>query len=128
VPWSETSRMDERARFVLEALEGWTSMSELCERYGISRRVGYKWVERYRERGFPGLADRSRAPRRQAEATPEEVVKEIVKLRKKHPTWGPRKLRARLVRLKPRGQWPACSTIGEILRREGLVKPRRRPV
>lgn len=84
MPWSETCRMEERARFVLEALEGWTSMSELCARYGVSRRVGYKWLRRYEEKGLSGLADRSRAPQRQAEATPPEVVSEVVELRKKH--------------------------------------------
>lgn len=126
MPWSETCRMEERAKFVLEALEGWTSMSELCVRYGISRRVGYKWLDRYEESGLSGLADRSRAPRRQAEATPPEIVREIVALRSTHPTWGPRKLRVWLDREKPKTSWPACSTIGAILRREGLTKPRRR--
>lgn len=126
MPWSETCRMEERAKFVLEALEGWTSMTELCRRYGISRRVGYKWIHRYEESGLGGLADRSRAPRRQAAATPLEVVNEIVALRSKHPTWGPRKLRARLDREKPETSWPAASTIGAILKREGLTKKRRR--
>ena len=77
MPWSETCRMDERVRFVLDAQEGWTSMSELCRRYGVSRRVGYKWVDRYQEEGLSGLEDRSRAPRRQAEATPLELVESI---------------------------------------------------
>ena len=101
MPWSETCPMEERAKFVLEALEGWTSMTELCGRYGISRRVGYKWLHRYEEEGLGGLADRSRAPRRQAAATAPEIVGEIVALRSKHPTWGPRKLRAWLDREKP---------------------------
>jgi len=119
--------MEERAKFVLEALEGWTSMTELCARYGISRRVGYKWLHRYEEKGLAGLADRSRAPRRQAAATAPEIVGEVVALRsKKHPTWGPRKLRAWLDREEPERSWPACSTIGAILKREGLTRPRRR--
>lgn len=126
MPWSETCPMEERARFVLEALEGWTSMSELCRRYGISRRVGYKWLNRYEEEGLGGLADRSRAPRRQAQATAPEVVNAVIELRKKHPTWGPRKLRAWLDKAKPGTSWPACSTIGAILKREGLSKRRRR--
>lgn len=126
MPWSETCPMEERAKFVLEALEGWTSMTELCARYGISRRVGYKWLHRYEEAGLSGLADRSRAPRRQAAATPLEQVNEIIALRTKHPTWGPRKLRAWLDRKKPETSWPACSTIGAILKREGLTKSRRR--
>ena len=83
--------MEERARFVLEALEGWDSISELWARYGVSRRVGYKWLERYRREGLSGLDDRSRAPHHQREATPQKIVDEIVGLRKQHPTWGPRK-------------------------------------
>ena len=126
MPWSETCPMEERAKFVLEALEGWTSMTELCDRYGVSRRVGYKWLHRYEERGLSGLVDRSRAPRRQAAATPPEIVGEIIALRSKHPTWGPRKLRAWLDREKPEASWPACSTIGAILKREGLTQSRRR--
>ena len=126
MPWSETCRMDERVRFVLEAQEGWSSMSELCRRYGVSRRVGYKWLDRYQEEGLSGLQDRSRAPKRQAEATPLELVESILALRRKHPTWGPRKLRAWLDRNQPDAPWPACSTIGAILKREGLSEPRRR--
>lgn len=89
MPWSETCPMEQRIRFVLEALEGWDSMSEPCARYGISRRVGYKWLDRYRREGLEGLADRSRAPHRQRAATSPDVVEAIVALRKEHPTWGP---------------------------------------
>lgn len=118
--------MDERMRFVLEATEGWSSMSELCEKYGVSRRTGYKWLARYEAGGFAALADRSRAPRRQALETPPEIVAKIVELRRAQPTWGPRKLRARLLALEPAARWPAASTIGAILKREGLVEGRRR--
>jgi len=126
MPWSETCPMDERARFVLEALEGWSSMRALCEKYGVSRRVGYKWLDRYKEGGLAALADRRRAPRKQAQATPPELVARIVALRQERPTWGPRKLRGRLERLDPATSWPAPSTIGAILCREGLVSKRRR--
>lgn len=126
MPWSATCPMDERARFVLEALEGWSSMSALCAKYGVSRRIGYKWLARYHQEGLGGLGDRSRAPRRQAEATPARIVREIVALRTHRPTWGPRKLRAWLARRQPGEAWPACSTIGAILRREGLSTARRR--
>jgi len=118
--------MNERARFVLEVLEGWSSMSALCERYGVSRRIGYKWLARYEAGGLAALADQRRAPRRQAQATPPAVVTQLVALRQAHPTWGPRKLRARLAQQAPATVWPAPSTIGAILRREGLVQPRRR--
>lgn len=126
MPWSETCRMEERARFVLAALEGWTSMSELCEKYGISRRVGYKWLARYESGGLAALEDQRRAPRRQVKATPPEIVGKLIELRHQRPTWGPKKLRARLELLHPELTWPASSTIGEILRREGLVSGKRR--
>ncbi len=126
MPWSETCRMEERARFVLEAEEGWSSMVELCERYGISRRVGYKWVERYRSEGLSGLNDRTSRRHTQARETPPELRAEIIELRKRHPTWGPKKLKAWLERRRPGVPWPAPSTMGEILRREGLSKRRRR--
>lgn len=126
MPWSETCPMQERAKFVLEALEGWTPMSALCATYGISRRIGYKWLSRYEAGGLAALEDLPRARRRQTEATAPAVVAQLVALRQEHPTWGPKKLRARLQRLQPELSWPAPSTIGEILRREGLVQPRRR--
>ena len=118
--------MDERARFVFAALEGWTPLAALCAEFGISRRVGYKWLARYRRDGVAGLAEQSRAPARQAQATPPAVVAAIVALRQAHPHWGPRKLRARLQWSEPAGAWPAASTIGAILQREGLIPARRR--
>lgn len=124
--WSETCPMEERARFVLEALEGWTSMSDLCTKYGVSRRIGYKWLDRYEAGGLGALADRRRAPRRQARETSPEIISQILELRRDRPTWGPKKLRARLEHLRPEVVWPAVSTFGEILRREGLVQPRKR--
>jgi putative transposase len=126
MPWSETRAVNERARFVLEASEGWTPVSELCRRYGISRRVGYKWLKRFQRGGLSALEDRSRARQVQAGATPPEVISQILELRRAHPTWGPRKLLARMQQLKPEARWPSASTIGEILRREGVSKPRRR--
>ncbi len=126
MPWSETCPMEERARFVLEAMEGWTSMSELCRQYGISRRIGYKWMARYQAEGLAALEDRRRVRRTQALQTPPEVVTAIIELRQKHPTWGPRKLRSRLFEIAPDVTWPAASTIGVILRREGLSQRRRR--
>lgn len=126
MPWSETCVMNERQKFVLEALKGWSTMSQVCESFGISRRTGYKWVERYHLGGFEALADESRAPRRQGQETAPEVVAKIVELRKQRPTWGPKKLRARLEVLHPEIEWPARSTIGAILVREGLIQKRRR--
>jgi len=118
--------MDERARFVLDAFSDCFTMTELCERYGISRKTGYKWIERYKGGGDPGCADRSRAPRRHPNATSEEVVDQILQLRARYPEAGPRTLLWHLEKLPAQRAWPSPSTIGEILKRHDLIKPRRR--
>lgn len=126
MPWKETCEMDEKVRFVLAYLEGEPSMTELCAAYGISRKTGYAVLHRYEEASWPGLMPRSRAPHTHGRATPPELVEPIVALRRERPRWGPRKLRAELSRRYPEADWPAASTIGEILSRAGLVQPRRR--
>lgn len=126
MPWSETCRMEERARFVLAALEGRFTMTELCERFGISRKTGYKWVARYQEEGESGCHDAPRAPRRHPRATDPKIVARIIKLRKKRPNWGPRTLYSVLMEDEPGTAWPSPSTIGEILKRAELVRKRRR--
>src|SRR5687767_4193713 len=113
MPWSETNRMEQRARFVLEALQGRFTMSELCERYGVSRKTGYKWIERYHYQGVSGCDDRPRAPLRHPNATDPKVVDRVLRARKKHPNWGPVTLRALLVRDFPNTSWPSASTIGD---------------
>jgi transposase InsO family protein len=98
----------------------------LCEDAGISRKTGYKWVERYEHGGVAALVDRSRAPRSHPHAVPAAVVEAIVALRRRHPRWGPRKLLAILRRREPSRLWPVPSTVGDILRQRGLVRRRRR--
>ena len=126
MPWKETCAMDEKFRFVVACLESELSMTELCAAFGISRKTGYEVMARYREAGVPGLAPRSRAPHSHGRATPAELVAPIVDLRRERPRWGPKKLRAELARRHPGYDWPAASTIGEVLSRAGLVQPRPR--
>jgi putative transposase len=125
MPWLESCAMDERLRFVAEWLSGEVSKTELCEAYGISRRVGYKWLARYQAEGVSGLTDRSHAPLIHGRSTPADLVEKIVDLRRGRPTWGPRKLVAKLEQLHPRLAWPSHSTVHEILKRHGLVRARR---
>ena len=125
MPWSERCVMDERVRFVGEWLGGEVSKTELCEAYGISRRTGYKWLERYEAYGAAGLADRSRAPLSHGRATDAGLVEKILDLRRARPTWGPRKIVAKLEQLHPALAWPSHSTTHEILKRAGLVSGRR---
>ncbi len=127
VPWKEITSVDERVRFIAEYNEQETSFSSLCERFGISRKTGYKWLERYEKLGPGGLADRTCAPTNCPHATPAEMVEVIVELRKDKPTWGPKKVKARLEAMGI-DNVPAASTIGVLLKSHGLIRPRRRRV
>ena len=118
--------MDERLMFIGEWLGGELPVTALCERYGISRKTGYKWLERHRSDPVHGLMARSRAPHRPANAMAADVAQEIVALRRRYPYFGPRKLLVKLQHRDPSMAWPAASSIGELLRREGLSEPRRR--
>jgi putative transposase len=125
MPWQESCAMDERIGFINDhLLELWT-MTELCERYEISRKTGYKWLGRYAEFGPAGLMERPRAPLVHGRATPQHLVDAIVGLRKKRKSWGPRKIIAKLSARQPDLDWPSASTAGEILKRAGEVKGRR---
>jgi putative transposase len=124
--WKETCPMSERMCFVAEVLKGERGMSDLCAIYGISRKTGYKWLGRYEGGGVSALEDRSHAPLWQPQAVSAAVVRRLVQARRQHPTWGPRKLLAWLQAHDRPGGWPAASTVGEILRRHGLVNTRRR--
>jgi putative transposase len=126
MPWRETEPMKERMRFVADAERGLYSMSELCERYGISRRTGYKWLARYEANGPAGLTERSRAPHRCPHRIDSVMAATIVAVRRQHPSWGPRKLVAWLEERQPEQDWPAASTVGDLLQGRGLVPPRRR--
>ncbi|MDH3496861.1 MAG: integrase core domain-containing protein [Gemmatimonadota bacterium] len=118
--------MSERRRFIDEYLRGTASMTVLCASYGISRRVGYKWLTRFLVEGDRALEDRSRRPRTSPWAIAPDVATLLLTARRRHPTWGPRKI---LDYLRPRHrqlQLPAPSTAGALFKRHGLVRPKRR--
>jgi transposase InsO family protein len=124
MPWKDTRPVDQRLKFIEARLSGEHSMVTLCRMFGISTKTGYKWWHRFEQEGMPGLLDRSRASHSHPNATAEDMVTLVIGARRRHPTWGPRKLRAWLRR---KGyEPPAPSTIGDIVRREGLVRPKRR--
>ena len=123
--------MEQRKEFVEAAIRGDHSFTELCRRFGISRKNGYKWLNRYRiETTFPSgkasFADRSRRPRRSPTAIAVEVEAAIVELRKQRPHWGPKKLRVVLGKHNPEVALPSESTFAAVLKRHGLVRPRRK--
>ena len=118
--------MDERMRFVLEHERGRYTMTDLCAIYGIARETGYYWLRRYQQGGLEALRDRDRAPERHPNQTPELIEEAVLQLRRGHMSWGPRKLKRVLEREAPQNCWPAASTIGALLAREGLVVPRKK--
>jgi len=118
--------MEEKLRFVFEYELDERSMTELCQSYEISRETGYLWLRRYRACGIDGLAERSRASQRHLNQTAEQIEQSILALRQAHMRWGPRKLQRILERDQPGRHWPAASTIGTLLKREGLAVPRKK--
>ena len=102
--------MDQRVAMIADWLRDEWTMTELAERYGISRKTAYKWVARYEADRAHGLAERSRAPHTHGRAIDDETGRAIVALRRRHPRWGPKKLRAVLLEREPTRAWPAAST------------------
>jgi len=123
--WKETCAVNERMEFVVIAKKGEEPFAATCRRFGVSRRIGYKWLARFEEEGPAGLEDRSRAPRHHPQAIASDIVERCLGVRRAHPTWGPIKVRAYLERSAPKTDWPVASTIGELFDREGLTVKRR---
>jgi putative transposase len=128
VPWRVESVVDARKAFINDWLQKRHELAfgRLCALHGITRQLGYKWVDRFHDGGMANLVDRSRAPIHRPHATPAEAVDAIVELRKRFTHFGPRKIRATLAEKYPNVHWPAPSTIGDILKARGLVTERAR--
>ena len=125
MPWRHTSPMDQKIQFIVDYLRRTLSITEVCALYGVSRKTGYKWIDRYLTSGPPGLEDRSRKPGSSPHQTPQHVVEAFIELRHHHPSWGAKKLLSMLQRRHPSWPLPARSTVCDILRRHGLVPKRR---
>jgi len=124
--WKNVTPMEEIIRFVMLAQSARFTVSELCEQFGISRKTGYKYLDRYAAAGLKGLAVRSHRPHQFPQRTDGAVEALILAERRLHRTWGPKKLHKVLEVKHGLESPPACSTIGEILRRHGLSVQRRR--
>jgi len=122
MPWGVVSLMSLREEFVRLCESTEMSFAALCRRYGISRKTGYKWLDRYHKQGANGLADLSRRPKRSPRQLQDEREKAIVALRQSHPSWGARKIR-RLMKNQNPAEVPACSTITAVFHRSGLIDP-----
>ena len=126
MPWLETSPMHERLRFIEDHRGDQYDMTELCARHGVSRKTGYKWLDRFEAEGKRGLVDRSRAPHHCPHKISRHVASLLCAARRAHPYWGPEKLMAWLAPRHPELAWPAPSTVSDLLVRRRLVKTRRR--
>jgi putative transposase len=125
MPWSQTTPMHQKTLFLADHLRGSHTVTELCVLYGISRKTGYKWIDRFLRRGAAGLEDRPRLPRSRPNATEPHVRHAILELRRRHPTWGAKKLLAVLARRHPDWKLPGRTVTCELLKRQGLVKTKR---
>jgi putative transposase len=126
MPWKEVKPMEQKILFIADYLRSGKSFIELCRCYGISRKIGYKWVRRYREGGMDALHERSRKPHLSPQSTPFSICKEIIALRTKRRIQpGPKKIQALLCTQHPEWTVPSKTTIYNILRREGLVEKRK---
>ena len=125
MPWNESTKMDEKLKFVSRYLDG-EKITTLCQEFGISRVTGHKIIERYKDSGLEAFTDRSRRPFRQANRLPFQVEQLIVNLKKEFPTWGAPKLRDRIHTHYPELALPAKSTVHAVLDRHGLFQKKRR--
>jgi transposase InsO family protein len=124
--WKVACAMEERFRFIKEYETGELDFAELCRRYAVSRKTGYKWLARYEEGGLANLADRSRAPHIHPNQVSEEWEERVIALRSEHPRWGPKKLWHVLAGQHGGELPPARSTMAAILQRHGLSWARKR--
>ena len=118
--------MDEKVRFVFEYERDEQTMTDLCSTFGVSCECGYTWLRRYRQNGLSGLVEIDRASHCHPNQTEAVIEEAVVGLRQAHMTWGPRKLKRILERDQPGRGWPAVSTMGEIIKRAGLVVARKK--
>jgi len=126
MPWKEASAVNQRVQLIADWVSGEYRKSELCRIYNVSRPTADKWIDRYQELGPAGLEEQTRAPHCHPNETPEAVRSLIVATKLRHQKWGPKKVLDWLREQRPELSRPADSTAGEILKRAGLVRARKR--
>ena len=126
MPWEGVTVSEQRQRFIEDYLLNYYTITELSQRFSISRKTAHKWINRYLEKGLVGLEEQSRRPHSCPWQTEPAVAAKIVALREKHSSWGPKKILDVIGRREPGITLPAISTAAKILTEAGLVKPRRR--
>lgn len=126
MPWKESSLMSVKLAFIKACSDRKRRIADICSEFGISEKTGYKHLQRFREGGLEALGDRSHAPKTHRGRISPEVAERIVAIRRKYPHYGAETIHHRLIQTEPQEHWPAASSIGELLKREGLIRPKRR--
>ncbi len=125
--WRTVQPMDQKVLFIADCLRKASTFSDLCDRYGISRKTGYKWLKRYHAEGVEGLEDRSRRPKDHPQSTPKAIREAIIEIRQsRRILTGAKKIQTALAKRFPGDHIPSHTTINRILRHEGLLRPRRK--
>jgi transposase InsO family protein len=124
MPWEVSGVVEKRKQFLADYASGEWTMTDLCRAYEITRPTGYAVLQRHARAGEAGLEEQSRAPKRHPNQTLAEIEEQVLALRRKHPRWGPRTLKKLLETQSHQIAWPAASTIGQMLDREGLTQHR----
>ena len=130
MPWKDVNAMELRIQFITDWLRKTHTVIDLCALYGISRKSGHKWIDRYLKEGPDWVLDRSHAARVVANKTPLAVEQALMQMRSLHPTWGARKLLHLVGLQQPALMLPHESTVCDMLKRNGLItaRPRRRAI
>lgn len=123
--WKNSCVEQEKILFIGDWLKQEYDFKSLCQRYGISRKTGYKLVNRYEMEGATAFEERSHCRHHHPNALPQETVEQLLALKSRFPTWGPEKIRDWLLLEEADKRWPAASTIGDLFKRYGLIKPRK---
>ena len=126
MPWKETTTMEQKIEFICEWRTGKYTITELCKNFEISRPTAYKLISRFEKQGFEGLKRLSKAPINHPNATSENIVNSILKLKTKHKLWGAKKIRELLFKEFTIDHIPSVVTVHNILKKNGLVCPQKR--
>lgn len=126
MPWKEVSIMDQRLKFALKAFKSNENFTELCRKFGISTKTGYKWKNRFENGGLPALYDQPKIAKNLRNKTDKETEYRIVKLKEKHKYWGAKKIYVLYKKKYPNDHVPCRSTIEEIFKRHGFTRKKRR--
>lgn len=125
MPWKETNKMEQKELFIKEMLKSEKPFKHLCAEFGISEKTGYKWKNRFYEKGKSGLVEQSRATHSHFNEIDGDTAAELICLKNAHPSWGPKKVREIYARKNTDKITPSLSTVKRILDKAGLVKPRK---